>query len=102
VEEDEQGEAEVVCAKWKPWTRGEPTLEYWLERTDALGVIFDKPSGNFEVVNIPAADIYSTYHDRPDKVWYLGSVISSAMLLYRLCCLWPVNISTDTDRYKWE
>lgn len=31
-------------------------------------------------------------------------IMSSSLLLYRLCCLWPVHVNTHLDRYKcvWE
>jgi hypothetical protein len=88
---------EGVCGKWTPW----PCKEGVPVGSDSsrLGLVFDKPSGRWEVFKRTRGSATAAY--RPDKEWDFSNVISTAMLLYRLCCLFEIDVNTSTDRYKW-
>lgn len=101
-------EAQRVAAKWS--TAPAKSTKQWMSVSgveDKAVLLWHIPDGKFRIAPLDVEDLRRQMIGLPSPSKYPFQVMSSAMLLYRLCCLFvgqldpTAGVPTDTDRGVW-
>ena len=95
------GRVEAVCSKWRPRQQTDPGTTPIIFDSGRLEIQYDFKLRAFKLLSAEGSTLETL---SPMLLPYvLSCVISSPLLLYRLRCLFPVEVQ-EVDRYKsvWE